>query len=92
MVLGQELRTSIHICRKEAERERKLGMTGVVKSQSPPPVTHFSNKATSPNNGTPYGPTIQTYESIWAVFIPTTTVDKLIYTSIYLNAYIICTY
>jgi hypothetical protein len=50
MVLGQELRTSIHICRKEAERERKLGMTGVVKSQSPPPVTHFSNKATLPNS------------------------------------------
>jgi hypothetical protein len=70
MVLEKELRV-LHLDSKAAEGDcSTLDIASSIRSQSDVlPLTrpHLLNKATPSNSATPYGPSIQTYESMQAV-------------------------
>ena len=72
MVLEKELRV-LHLDLKAART--RLSSAGSLEEALPSPQRHTSsNKAIPPNSATPYGPSIQTHESMGAVSIQTTTV------------------
>ena len=60
------------------QEERDWAWNGLWKPGSPPPVTHFSNKAIPPNHFLWCSSMLTCYSNPWAIVIQTTTVLKFL--------------
>ena len=98
MVLAKELRV-LHLDTQAAkDLYPTLGIAWAYETSKPASIViHFSqqghtysNKATSPNSATPYGPGIQTQEYMGAILIQTTTDSSLFWCEIPLYMLWIC--